>query len=120
MDVKTDECTLFFNPSCSNCQTALALLEERDVPVRVVEYLSDAPTRAQLEDVLAKLGTQDPSVIIRTKEPVYDELELSTASRDELLDSMVSNPILIQRPIVIRGERAVVARPPERLLELLD
>ena len=55
-----------------------------------------------------------------TGEPVYRELELDTAARDDLLDAMAQHPILIERPIVIRGDRAVVARPPERLLELLD
>lgn len=57
---------------------------------------------------------------MRAKEPVYDELGLARASRDELLDAMVAHPILIQRPIVILGDRAVVARPPERVLGLLD
>ena len=120
MDVTTDEFTLFFNPGCSNCQKALTILEERGAPVRVVEYLSDAPTRAELEEVLAMLGTDDPAEIIRTKEPVYGELQLGTAGRDALLDAMAAHPILIQRPIVIRGGRAVVARPPELLLELID
>jgi arsenate reductase len=70
--------------------------------------------------VLAKLGTDDPRQMVRTKEPVYAELGLETADRDQLLDAMASHPILIQRPIVIHGDRAVIARPPERLLELLD
>ena len=112
--------SVFFNPACSNCRTAAAILQERGVDADYIRYLETAPTRADLEDVLAKLGTDDPRDMVRTKEPVYAELELQAADRDQLLDAMVANPILIQRPIVIHGDRAVVARPPERLLELLD
>jgi len=112
--------SVFFNPECSNCRTAQAILEERGVDADYIRYLENAPSRADLEDVLKKLGTDDPREIIRTKEPVYAELDLDSADRDQLLDAMTANPILIQRPIVISGDRAVVARPPERLLELLD
>jgi arsenate reductase len=112
--------SVFFNPECSNCRTAAAILEERGVDADYIRYLETAPTRADLEDVLVKLGTDDPRDIVREKEPVYLELNLEQADRDQLLDAMVAHPILIQRPIVIHGDRAVVARPPERLLELLD
>ena len=114
------EVSVFFNPACSNCRTAQAILQERGVEADYVRYLEKAPSRAELERVLRMLGTDDPRAIVREKEPVYAELGLADASGDELLDAMVSHPILIQRPIVIRGDRAVVARPPERLLELLD
>ena len=112
--------SVFFNPNCSICRTAQAILEERGVDADYIRYLEHAPSRADLEEVLEKLGTDDPRQIVRTKEPVYTELGLDSADRDELLDAMVANPILIQRPIVIHGDRAVVARPPERLLDILD
>jgi len=112
--------SVFFNPECSNCRTAAGILAEHGVEATYIRYLENAPTRADLEDVLVKLGTDDPRDIVRTKEAVYAELNLDTADRDQLLDAMAANPILIQRPIVIHGDRAVVARPPERLLELLD
>ena len=111
--------SVFFNPEGSNCRTAQGILEERGIDADYIRYLENTPTRAQLEDVLAKLGTDDPRDIIRTKEPVYAELNLDSADRDQLLDAMTEHPILIQRPIVIHGDRAVVARPPERLLDLL-
>ena len=111
--------SVFFNPECSNCRTAQGILEERGIDADYIRYLEDAPSRADLEDVLTKLGTDDPRDIIRTKEPVYAELDLDSADRDQLLDAMTEHPILIQRPIVIHGDRAVVARPPERLLDLL-
>jgi arsenate reductase len=112
--------SVYFKPDCSNCQTAEGILRERGVDADYVRYLEHTPTREQLEEVLAKLGTDDPREMIRTKEPEYEELGLESATREELLDAMESHPILIQRPIVIRGDRAVIARPPERLLALLD
>ncbi len=112
--------SVFFNPNCSNCRTAQAILQERGVEADYIRYLENAPSRAELEDVLEKLGTDDPRDIIRAKEPVYAELGLDAADRDQLLDAMVAHPVLIQRPIVISGDRAVVARPPERLLEILE
>ncbi len=112
--------SVFFNPKCSNCRTAQAILAERGVEADYIRYLDNAPSRAELEDVLAMLGTDDPRRMVRAKEPVYAELGLESADRDQLLDAMAAHPILIQRPIVIHGDRAVIARPPERLLELLD
>jgi len=112
--------SVFFNPDCSNCRTAQGLLAERGVEAEYIRYLDNAPSRADLEDVMAKLGTDDPREMIRTKEPLYAELGLESADRNRLLDAMAAHPVLIQRPIVVHGDRAVIARPPERLLELLD
>ena len=70
--------------------------------------------------MLRKLGTDDPRAITRVGETRYRELDLARADRDALLDALVAEPALIERPIVVVGDRAVVARPPERLLELLD
>ncbi len=111
--------SVFFNPDCSNCRTAAGLLAERGVEADYIRYLDHAPSRSELEAVLAKLGTDDPWEMVRTKEPIYAELRLESADRDQLLDAMAAHPVLIQRPIVIHGDRAVIARPPERLLELL-
>lgn len=111
---------MYFNPACSNCRTAQAILEERGVDADYVRYLDTAPDREELERVLGLLGSDDPRTMIREKEPLYAELGLADAGRDELLDAMATHPVLIQRPIVIRGDRAVIARPPDRLLELLD
>lgn len=111
---------MYFNPACSNCRTAQAILEERGVDADYVRYLDKAPSREELERVLRLLGSDDPRTMIREKEPIYAELGLADAGRDELLDAMAAHPVLIQRPIVIRGDRAVIARPPDRLLELLD
>lgn len=112
--------SVYFKPDCSNCQTAEGILRERGIGADYVRYLERAPSKQDLEDVMAKLGADDPRQMIRTQEPEYEELGLAEAGRDEVLEAMVAHPILIQRPIVIRGDRAVIARPPERLLELFE
>lgn len=112
--------TVWHNPRCSKSRGALALLEERGIDPTVVRYLEDAPSRAELEHVLRLLGTDDPREITRTGEARYRELGLREADRDTLLDALAANPVLIERPIVLLADRAVVARPPERVLELLD
>src|SRR5919206_2680607 len=103
--------SVYFNPRCSNCRTAQGILEERGVEADYVRYLEQAPTREELERVMGLLGIDDPRQMMREKEPVYQELNLASAGRDELLDAMVANPILIQRPIVIVGDKAIIARP---------
>ena len=112
--------TVWHNPRCSKSRGALALLAERGVDPEVVRYLDTAPSRAELVDVLHRLGSEDPLVITRTGEARYRELGLAGADRDTVLDALAANPILIERPIVLVGDRAVVARPPERALELLE
>ena len=111
--------TVWFNPACSKCRTVQGILTERGVDADYVRYLDQAPSRADIESVLAMLGTDDPRAIIRTGESVYQAMGLGGADRDALLDAMVAHPILIERPIVIRGDRAVVGRPPENVLDLL-
>src|SRR5206468_7899273 len=106
--------TVWFNPKCSKCRTVQGILSERGVDADYVQYLEQVPTMDDIERVLKMLGTDDPRSIVRTGEDVYKELGLATATRDELLDAMVANPILIERPIIIRGDKAVVGRPPER------
>ncbi|MGQ0574312.1 MAG: arsenate reductase (glutaredoxin) [Pseudonocardia sp.] len=110
---------VWHNPSCSKSRGVLELLAERGIEPALVRYLDVAPDRAALEDVLAKLGTDDPRAITRTGEPRYAELALAGADRDTLLDALVAEPALIERPIVVVGQRAVVARPPELALALL-
>lgn len=111
--------TIWHNPRCSKSRGACTILDERGVDARVRRYLDDPPTRDELEDVLAMLGTDDPRAIVRTNEPAYRDLGLAGADRDTLLDAMATHPVLVERPIVIRDGRAVVGRPPERVLDLL-
>ena len=113
------DATLYFNPSCSKCRTAEGLLEELRIDATIVRYLDDPHTRDDLVKLMALLGIEDPRAMMRTGEPIYSELGLDSASNDGLLEAIEEHPILLERPIFVRGDRAVIARPPERLTELL-
>jgi arsenate reductase len=118
--MSADDVTVWFNAKCSKCRTTQGILEERGIDADYVRYLEQTPSREDLQRVLALLGERSPRAIARTGESVWKELGLGDASDDEILDAMVANPILIERPIVIRGDRAVIGRPPEKVLDLLD
>lgn len=111
---------VYFNPSCSKCRTVQGILAERGVEADYVRYLDEAPTKEQLVEVMGLLGIDDPRLMMRTAEPVYAELGLAAAAGDQLLDAMVAHPILIERPIVVHEGRAVIARPAEKVLDLLS
>ncbi len=111
---------VWHNPRCSKSRGVLDVLAEAGVTPEVVRYLDTPPSRAEIEDVLRRMGTDDPAAIIRTGEAVYRELGLAGADRDTLLDALATHPSLIERPIVVDADRAVLARPPERVRELLD
>jgi len=113
-----DDVLVYFNPNCSKCRGARDLLDDKGVEADYFRYLEDAPSREDLERVMGMLGIDDPRQMMRTGEAVYKELGLADADRDALLDAMAKNPILIERPIVIKGDKAVIARPPEKLLDL--
>jgi arsenate reductase len=115
-----ETCSVLFNPRCSKCRQARDLLDSQGVEADLVHYLQDTPSRDELVRIYGLLGLDDPRGMMRKGEPEYRELGLAEADHDALFDAMVAHPILIERPIVVRGDRAMVARPPERLLELLD
>jgi arsenate reductase (glutaredoxin) len=110
---------IYVNPSCSKCRSALSLLEERGMQADAIHYLDEPPTVTDLRALMQLLDIDDPRQLMRTAEPVYAELGLDQAAGDALLEAITRHPILLERPIVVVGDRAVVARPPERLLELL-
>lgn len=111
---------IFHNPRCSKSQQTLALLQENKIEPDVVEYLNSPPSKEELLEVL-KLLNIPIRELIRTGEAAYKENNLANKelSDDQLLDIMVANPILIQRPIVIKNGRAVIGRPPENILEII-
>jgi arsenate reductase len=96
----------------------MALLEDAGVSAEVREYLKEPPSRAELEGLMTALDIDDPRAMMRTGEVAYVQLGLAEGDRDELLDAIVDNPVLLERPIVVRGDRAVIGRPPERVLAL--
>ena len=112
--------TLFHNPRCSKSRGALELLRERGIEPRIVAYLDQPPSVAELQDLLRMLGTGARS-LLRDGEPEYTELGLSDPSLDQdaLIAAMVAHPRLIERPVFVHAGRAVIGRPPERVLELL-
>lgn len=114
------EITIYHNPRCSKSRETLALLEEQGITPVVVEYLKDTPSADTLRDVLAKLGLT-PRQLLRTKEDDYKALNLSDTnlSDDALIDAMCKHPKLIERPIVIKGKKARIGRPPQQVLEIL-
>ena len=109
--------TVWLNPRCSKCRGAEELLAAHGVDAEKVYYLDTPPSRAEIARVVALLGG-DPRVLVRRSDPAYAGLE--NAGDAALLDALAAHPSLIERPVVIRGDRAVVARPPELLLQLLD
>ena len=112
--------SVWYNPRCSKCRGAEELLAAYGVPAQRVLYLDTPPPPAEIAGVLALLGSSDPRALMRTSEPRYVELGLATASAGKLIEAMTRYPELIQRPVVIWPDRAVIARPPELLLPLLE
>lgn len=112
-------CTIWHNPRCSKSRKALELLRENGVEPEIRLYLKDPPSEDDLRTVLGYLA-EPAQGLVRKGEARFRELGLSADSDEEtLLRAMAENPILIERPVVICGTRAVIARPPERVLELL-
>ena len=112
--------TIYHNPRCSKSRQTLALLEERGISPRIVDYLKTPPSSAELKAILKKLGLR-PRDLMRKGEPLYAELGLKDRDLDDdaLIALMVANPILIERPIVVSGGKAAIGRPPESVLEIL-
>ena len=114
------EYTIYHNPRCSKSRTTLALLEDNGITPEVVLYLEAGPDSEALRALLEKLN-MDAAQLIRRGESAYAECGLSgDSSEEELLAAMASKPKLIERPIVVRGARAVIGRPPENIFELFD
>lgn len=112
--------TIFHNPRCSKSRQTLQLLGEQHIEPEIIEYLKTPPSREQLNAILQMLGLE-PRQLMRTKEPEYKELGLDDdrLSREQLIDAMVATPKLIERPIVIHNGKAVIGRPPEKVLDIL-
>ena len=113
------EFTIYHNPRCSKSRQTLQLLQDRGVEPEIVLYLEQTPDATELQSVLAKLGIS-ARALLRKGEDAYKELNLSEASLSEadLIAAMLNHPKLIERPIVIKGDKAVLGRPPENIEEL--
>ncbi|HZJ92863.1 MAG TPA: arsenate reductase (glutaredoxin) [Thiopseudomonas sp.] len=113
--------TLYHNPRCSKSRAALALLEERGIQATIIHYLDTPLNAQQLSSLLGKLGLSARQ-LMRKGEAVYSEMNLDqqNLTEAELIDAMVQAPILIERPVLVVGQRAAIGRPLENLIEILS
>jgi arsenate reductase len=111
--------TIWHNPKCSKSREALSLLEAHGCEKEIIRYLETTPSKEEIKNILKMLGISARE-LMRTKEEIYKELELKNEEDEEkLIDAMVQNPKLIERPIIIKDGKAIIARPPELLEDFL-
>lgn len=117
----TDPIKIYHNPRCSKSRETLAFLTDKGITPTVVEYLNTPPSAAEIKKLLKMLGFKDARQLMRTKEELYKELKLADDSltQDQLIKAMHENPKLIERPIVVNGDKARLGRPPEQVCEIL-
>jgi arsenate reductase len=110
---------IYHNPRCSKSRQGLLLLKETNVDFEIVEYLKKAPLKEELKEIIKKLGVK-PIELVRKNEKIWKENYKGKDLTDEqIIEAMVENPKLIERPIVIKDDKAVIGRPPEKVLELI-
>lgn len=112
---------IYHNPRCSKSRQALALLRERGIEPEIVQYLEHPPDRTRLGEILGMLGLK-PGNLLRTGEETWRMLglDIDRLADGDLIQAMIENPILIERPIVVAGKKAVLGRPPEKVLSILE
>jgi arsenate reductase (glutaredoxin) len=113
--------TIYHNPRCSKSRQTLALIEEKGITPTIIKYLDETPSENELKALFAKLGYASVRDMMRTKEDTYKTLALgeNTVTDEQLFTAMSQNPKLIERPIVVNGEKAAMGRPPESVLDIL-
>lgn len=112
--------TIYHNPRCSKSRQTLKLIEDAGVEVKTVLYLNDLLSEADISSLLSQLGFSSARELMRTGEAIYKELNLKLETEESrLLEAMAANPKLIERPIVVKGNKAILGRPPENVLEFL-
>ncbi len=110
--------TIYHNPRCGKSRQTLELLRNHDIEPKIVEYLKTPPTASEIQTLLMKLGLS-AAELLRKKEKVMGELNLDTQNEKAVIQAMTEHPILIERPIVVRGGRAVLGRPPQNVEKLM-
>lgn len=113
-----NQCQIIYNPQCSKCRESLAILEEKGIKPEVIEYLNGELTRELLDKVIATLKVH-PKELLRTKEEEFKALKLDLENADEVINAILKHPEILERPIVIQGNKAVIARPPKKILEIV-
>ena len=110
--------TLYHNPYCSKSRAVLSLLKEREIDFKIIEYLETPPNSSTLHEILEKLGGS-AAQLVRTNEKEYQALNLAQADKYRLIEAIIEYPNLMQRPIIVAKDSAVIGRPPERVLTIL-
>src|SRR5277367_4418269 len=110
--------TIYHNPRCGKSRQTLELLRKRGIEPRIVEYLKTPPSAAELRGLLKMLGLA-PRQLLRSKEAAEAGIDAKALSDDKLLEAMSQHPIVIERPIVVNGEKAALGRPPESVTKIL-
>ena len=111
--------TIYYNPRCSKCREVAALVSEQGCNTDLIKYLDTRPSKKELSNLLHKLGMK-PLELIRKGEEVFKQHFVGrTLSNEEWLDALVAYPVLMERPVVVRGNKAVVARPAVKVLEII-
>ncbi len=118
--MSNDRTIVYQKPTCTTCRQLAKILREAGVEYEAIDYLIDPIPRDELERLIGMMGIS-PRELLRTKEAAYRELGLGRpeVTDDEILDAMAAHPELVQRPIVVRGDRAILARPADRVREIL-
>jgi len=118
--MSNDNLIIYHNPSCSKSRETLQILEDNQVELNIIEYLDQPPTRQELKQIIGMLGISARD-LMRTTEQVYKDTELDDESltEEEIIEAICEFPTLLQRPIVVWGDKAVIGRPPEKVLEIL-
>lgn len=119
MTTGTVEIVIYHNPRCSKSRAALELLRERGVEPRVIEYLKTPPSREELRALLDRLGVPAEALVRKGEDAYKAHFAGKAMGEAQWIDAMVEHPVLIERPVVVRGNRATVGRPPEKVLDLL-
>ena len=111
---------IYHNPACSKSRETLQILESNNVNAEIIEYLEQPPTAAELAGIIAKLGISARE-LLRTTEPVYKDADLDddSLSDAEIIEAICEYPALLQRPIVVAGDRAIIGRPPVKVLDII-
>lgn len=110
---------IYHNPRCSKSRQTLQLIKNANADVEIVEYLNNVPSKEELKDLLTKLNLKAEDILRKSEAVFKDNYKGKNLSEDEWIDAMIKHPKLIERPIVVKGKRAVLGRPPENVLELL-
>jgi arsenate reductase (glutaredoxin) len=111
---------VYFKPNCATCQTALALMKKNtDEELELIEYLVETPTQKEIKEILKMLGIKAEE-LVRKKEPLYKEMyEGKKITNTEWIKILNKNPILIERPIIVKDGKAIIGRPVEKILDIL-